>query len=57
MSWARSASRSVCASSSVAKNAAIEAEAEAQAACMETRDFKRAYDAFVNKQKPQFEGD
>ena len=36
---------------------AITAEAEAQAICMQTRDFKRAYDAFVNKQKPVFEGD
>lgn len=36
---------------------AIEAEAEAQAVCMETKDFRRAYDAFVNKEKPKFEGD
>ncbi len=36
---------------------AIEAEAQAQAICMQTRDFKRAYDAFVAKQKPVFEGD
>jgi enoyl-CoA hydratase/carnithine racemase len=36
---------------------AIEAEAQAQAICMQTRDFKRAYDAFVAKQKPEFEGD
>jgi enoyl-CoA hydratase/carnithine racemase len=36
---------------------AIEAEAQAQAICMMTRDFHRAYDAFVAKQKPQFEGD
>ena len=36
---------------------AIEAEAQAQAICMRTQDFKRAYDAFVAKQKPQFEGD
>ena len=36
---------------------AIEAEAQAQALCMQTRDFKRAYDAFVAKQKPQFSGD
>jgi len=36
---------------------AIEAEAEAQAICMQTRDFRRAYDAFVAKQKPVFEGD
>jgi len=36
---------------------AIEAEAQAQAICMQTHDFKRAYDAFVAKQKPQFSGD
>jgi enoyl-CoA hydratase/carnithine racemase len=36
---------------------AIEAEAQAQAICMQTRDFKRAFDAFVAKQKPQFAGD
>ncbi|MBM3570273.1 MAG: enoyl-CoA hydratase family protein [Alphaproteobacteria bacterium] len=35
---------------------AIEAEAEAQAICMRTEDFKRAYRAFVAKQKPVFEG-
>ena len=33
---------------------AIEAEAQAQALCMQTQDFKRAYEAFVAKQKPQF---
>lgn len=36
---------------------AIEAEAQAQAICMQTRDFERAYRAFVAKQKPVFEGD
>ena len=36
---------------------AIEAEAQAQAICMQTRDFKRAHDAFIDKQKPVFEGD
>jgi len=35
---------------------AIEAEAQAQAICMQTADFKRAYDAFVAKSKPVFEG-
>lgn len=35
---------------------AIEAEAQAQAICMQTEDFKRAYRAFVAKQKPKFEG-
>jgi enoyl-CoA hydratase/carnithine racemase len=38
-------------------DAAIDAEAEAQAVCMETQDFQRAYHAFVAKQKPKFEGD
>jgi len=36
---------------------AIEAEAQAQAICMQTEDFKRAYRAFVAKQRPIFEGD
>jgi enoyl-CoA hydratase/carnithine racemase len=35
---------------------ALETEAEAQAICMQTGDFARAYDAFVAKQKPKFEG-
>jgi enoyl-CoA hydratase/carnithine racemase len=35
---------------------AIEAEAQAQAICMQTEDFHRAYEAFVAKQKPVFEG-
>jgi enoyl-CoA hydratase/carnithine racemase len=35
---------------------AIEAEAQAQAICMQTRDFERAYRAFVSKEKPVFEG-
>ena len=35
---------------------AIEAEAQAQAICMQTKDFRRAYDAFVAKQKPSFAG-
>jgi enoyl-CoA hydratase/carnithine racemase len=34
----------------------IEAEAQAQALCMQTGDFERAYHAFVAKQKPVFEG-
>ena len=34
----------------------IESEAQAQAICMQTQDFKRAYDAFVSKTKPVFEG-
>ncbi len=36
---------------------AIDAEARAQAACMQSRDFRRAYEAFVAKRAPQFEGD
>jgi len=36
---------------------AIEAEAQAQAICMQTEDFKRAYRAFVAKEKPVFKGD
>jgi enoyl-CoA hydratase/carnithine racemase len=36
---------------------AIEAEAQAQAICMQTQDFRRAYQAFVAKEKPVFEGD
>ena len=36
---------------------AIEAEAQAQAICMQTADFERAYNAFVAKRKPGFEGD
>jgi enoyl-CoA hydratase/carnithine racemase len=35
---------------------AIEAEAQAQAICMQTKDFHRAYEAFVAKKKPVFEG-
>lgn len=35
---------------------AIEAEAQAQAICMQTNDFARAFHAFVAKQKPIFEG-
>ena len=34
----------------------IESEAQAQALCMLTQDFKRAFDAFAAKQKPRFEG-
>ncbi|MDP1565302.1 MAG: enoyl-CoA hydratase family protein [Polaromonas sp.] len=36
---------------------AIEAEAQAQAICMQTKDFTRAYEAFSGKQKPVFQGD
>ena len=37
--------------------AAIEAEAQAQAICMQTRDFERAYHAFLARERPVFEGD
>jgi enoyl-CoA hydratase/carnithine racemase len=36
---------------------AIEAEAQAQAICMQTQDFRRAYEAFATKQQPVFKGD
>jgi enoyl-CoA hydratase/carnithine racemase len=36
---------------------AIEAEAQAQAICMQTKDYERAYEAFVNKRRPVFAGD
>ena len=38
-------------------DAAIEAEAQAQAICMQTNDFRRAYEAFAAKRDPVFEGD
>ena len=41
---------------SMSLDQAIEAEAQAQAICMQTEDFRRAYRAFVAKQKPVFEG-
>ena len=36
---------------------ALDLEAEAQAVCMETNDFRRAYEAFAAKRTPEFEGD
>ena len=42
---------------SMSLDQAIEAEAQAQAICMQTRDFERAYRAFVAKERPVFEGD
>ena len=36
---------------------AIEAEAQAQAICMQTQDFTRAFEAFAARQKPVFGGD
>ncbi len=41
----------------VAIGQALDMEAEAQADCMETRDFRRAYEAFAAKKMPVFEGD
>ncbi|HET9176511.1 MAG TPA: enoyl-CoA hydratase, partial [Pseudolabrys sp.] len=35
---------------------AIEAEAQAQAICMQTGDFRRAYEAFIAKGSPRFAG-
>jgi enoyl-CoA hydratase/carnithine racemase len=40
----------------VSLDEALEMEARAQAHCMQTKDFQRAYEAFANKQKPVFEG-
>ena len=42
--------------SDMSLESAIEAEAQAQAICMQTRDFERAYPAFVDKKTPGFEG-
>jgi enoyl-CoA hydratase/carnithine racemase len=36
---------------------AIEAEAQAQAQCMQSEDFQRAYRAFAAKERPVFKGD
>jgi enoyl-CoA hydratase/carnithine racemase len=36
---------------------AIEAEAVAQALCMTTQDFTRAFEAFSERRKPVFQGD
>jgi enoyl-CoA hydratase/carnithine racemase len=41
---------------SMSLDQAIESEAQAQAICMQTKDFERAYQAFIVKQKPVFEG-
>jgi enoyl-CoA hydratase/carnithine racemase len=48
--------RSLHAEWDMSVDAAIAAEAEAQALCMETEDFARAYRAFVEKRPPVFEG-
>jgi enoyl-CoA hydratase/carnithine racemase len=49
--------RQLDAESTMSIDQALEAEARAQARCMETKDFHRAYEAFANKQKPVFKGD
>jgi enoyl-CoA hydratase/carnithine racemase len=36
---------------------ALESEAQAQARCMQTNDFRRAYEAFAAKRSPEFQGD
>ncbi len=41
----------------VSVETALDMEAEAQALCMATKDFKRAYEAFAAKQEPEFKGD
>lgn len=41
----------------VSLETAIEMEAQAQALCMATNDFRRAFEAFAAKRKPEFEGD
>jgi len=41
---------------SMSLDMAIESEAQAQAICMQTQDFARAYNAFVAKKQPVFEG-
>jgi len=40
----------------VSLDVAIEMEAQAQAICMQTQDFRRAYEAFAAKRQPVFEG-
>ena len=41
----------------VSLETALDMEAEAQAVCMATQDFRRAYEAFAAKRKPEFKGD
>ena len=40
----------------VSVDAAIDMEAQAQAVCMGTQDFRRAFEAFAAKKTPVFEG-
>ena len=48
--------RQIDAETNMTLDDALEEEARVQARCMETQDFKRAYEAFANKRKPQFQG-
>ena len=41
----------------VSLDTAIEMEAQAQAICMATNDFRRAFEAFAAKRTPEFKGD
>jgi enoyl-CoA hydratase/carnithine racemase len=41
----------------VSLETAIEMEAQAQALCMATQDFRRAFEAFAARRRPEFEGD
>jgi enoyl-CoA hydratase/carnithine racemase len=41
----------------VSLDTAIEMEAQAQAICMATNDFRRAFEAFADKRRPEFKGD
>jgi enoyl-CoA hydratase/carnithine racemase len=41
----------------VSLETAIEMEAQAQAICMATNDFRRAYESFAAKERPEFKGD
>jgi len=48
--------RQIDAEASMPLDQALETEARVQARCMDTKDFRRAYDAFANKQTPVFQG-
>jgi enoyl-CoA hydratase/carnithine racemase len=48
--------RQLDAESSMTLDQALEAEARVQARCMDTDDFRRAYEAFSKKEKPVFQG-
>ena len=48
--------RQIDAEASMPLDQALETEARVQARCMDTKDFRRAYDAFANRQTPVFQG-